>query len=509
MSNFTWSEEQLDYFNALEKAVNSSESSLIKIAAVAGAAKSTSTVEAVKRVYSKNPNLSIRYTTFNTAMASEAKLGFKHTAVASTLHSLAYFYTIKPYKLNPDIASWLSYNDVPKDIKVPYNSLSTIFQVFDQYFESGYTDFNSFIANEVDLKEWSAQIHTAATKILDAMATGRMRITHAFYLKLFHILVKANQIQLKPEDILIVDECQDLNIITLDIFHAYPAKVKVIIGDQAQSIYSFMGCVSAFDFYRNSGVTYTLSTSFRVAKHIAKSVEDFCKTHIDPSMDFKGTSYDFDTPKTHAYIFRTNLAMIKHMIRFNKAKIPYKLVTKQKVKQLFELPLSLIYATPGKVQYSSTLKVIQQCVDDWGKLPDYIKPSKLAYFSENLGDVPAIAQAIKFIASVGIEDIIDAYQHAEEHMKSNSNIYLMTAHTSKGLTMDETTLDNSMNDAIEDIISKPKEMRNTEEQAEIYLYYVACTRAKYKLHNARHLIIEETEAKSPREYFNNLEEVEI
>ena len=53
--------------------------------------------------------------------------------------------------------------------------------------------------------------------------------------------------------------------------------------------------------------------------------------------------------------------------------------------------------------------------------------------------------------------------------------------------MDEATLDNSMNDAIEDIISRPKEMRSTEEQAEIYLYYVACTRCKYKLNNAKYL----------------------
>ena len=77
------------------------------------------------------------------------------------------------------------------------------------------------------------------------------------------------------------------------------------------------------------------------------------------------------------------------------------------------------------------------------------------------------------------------------------------------LTFDEATLDSSMNDAIEDIINKPKEIRSTEEQAEVYLYYVACTRAKYKLHNARHLVIEKTEAKSSRDYFNDLEEVEI
>ena len=430
MREFSWSDEQLAYFKALQIAVNSPEPQLLKIQAIAGSSKSTSTIEAVRRVHQENPKLSIRYLVFNSAMASEAKLGFKHTAIASTLHSLAYFYTVKPYKLNPDIASWLSYNDIPKDIKVPYNSLPLIFQVFDQYFESGYTDFDSFTANEVDSKEWSYQIHIAASKILDAMATGRMRITHAFYLKLFHILVKANQIQLKPEDVLIVDECQDLNIITLDIFHAYPAKVKVIIGDQAQSIYSFMGCVSAFDFYKDEGVTYHLSTSFRVAIPIAKSVEKFCKEHIDTSMEFKGISYDFESVKSKAYIFRTNISMIRQMIKFNKSKIPYKLVTKQKVKQLFELPLTLIYSTPGKVQYSSTLKVIQSCVDDWGKYPEHSKPSKLAYLSERLGDVPAIAQAIKFIASVGVEDIINAYQHAEEHMKSNSNTYLMTAHTS-------------------------------------------------------------------------------
>ena len=53
--------------------------------------------------------------------------------------------------------------------------------------------------------------------------------------------------------------------------------------------------------------------------------------------------------------------------------------------------------------------------------------------------------------------------------------------------MDEATLDASMNDAIVDIINTPKEARNTEEQAEIYLYYVACTRCKYKLNNAKYL----------------------
>ena len=487
MTEFSWSDEQLDYFKALQVAINSDSPQLLKISAVAGASKSSSTVEAVKRVHRENPKLSIRYLVFNTAMAAEAKTAFGHTAIASTLHALAYYYTVKPYRLNPDIAPWLTWKDIPQNIKVPYGSLPLILQTLTNYFESGYTDFPSFISNEVDNPEWTMTVYMAANLILDAMATGKMRITHAFYLKLFHILVKLGQIKLKPEDILIVDECQDLNLITLDIFHAYPAKVKVIIGDQAQSIYSFMGCVSAFDFYKNQGTTYHLSTSFRVSTHIAQTVEQFCKLHISEDMNFKGIDYPKEDIKTHAHIFRTNLSMIRQMIRFNKARVPYKLVTKQKVKQLFELPLALIYATPGHTQFSENLKVIQHTIDQWGKLPEHSRPNKLVYLSEQLKEVPAIDQAIKFIMAVGAPEVVEAYQHAEEHMKTHSNTYLMTAHTSKGLTFDEATLDDSMNEAIKDILNVPVEERTAEAQSEIFLYYVACSRARFKLNNADYL----------------------
>ena len=34
--------------------------------------------------------------------------------------------------------------------------------------------------------------------------------------------------------------------------------------------------------------------------------------------------------------------------------------------------------------------------------------------------------------AVGPEEIVDAYNHAEEHMEAHSNLFLMTSHTSKG-----------------------------------------------------------------------------
>ena len=54
--------------------------------------------------------------------------------------------------------------------------------------------------------------------------------------------------------------------------------------------------------------------------------------------------------------------------------------------------------------------------------------------------------------------------------------------------MDEVTLDNSMNNAVDEILRLPLNERLAEEQAEVFNYYVACTRARYKLNNAKHLI---------------------
>ena len=483
---FTYTQEQLNYFQALEDAVNTDEDTLLKIQAVAGASKSSSTVEAVRRVYDKNPGLKIRYLVFNTGMAAEAKADYKHMAIASTLHSLAYHHTVGPYKLNKDIAPWISWKDIPKNIKIPFGTLPIILDQLNAYLESKYTSFSVFVKEEAQYhKRWMDSFEFIGNQILDAMATGKMKITHAFYLKLFHILVKSGQVNLDPADILIIDECQDLTPITLDVFDAYPAKVKVMVGDQAQAIYGFMGCVSAFDFYDNHGIDLTLSKSFRVSEKIAGYIENFCKTEINSSMDFKGMEYPEDpTIKTHAYIFRTNLAMIRTMCEFNRDKKPYKLITKSKVKQLFELPLTLIYSKPGDKQYSPTLQNIQDHVDDWGKLRPDQRPSKLSYLLEEMNEVPAVAQAIKMIRSVGTTEIIEAYEGATEHLHSNANTILCTSHSSKGLTFDAVTLDASMDTSIEDIIKLDKFERDTEECAELYNYYVACTRARYVVNGA-------------------------
>jgi len=488
-----WTPEQLTLFNLMEEAViNKIEPTLIKCIAVAGSSKSTSMEEATKRIYDIKPDLKARYLVFNTANADEAKLAFGRTAQASTLHSLAHFYTVKPYKLGPVAQSFLTWQDIPTDIKIPFGHTPDVLNEIDRYCNSGYTKFKDYMLAELleDPKSpwYDPRMLIATDKTLDAMASGRMRITHAFYLKLFHILVLSNPSMLPEMDLLIVDEAQDLTPITFDIFDKYPAKVKVLVGDPAQAIYGFMGCISAFDKYKNKGITATLSSSFRVASHIAKSIQLFCNTTFDLDMVFKGMDYKNPIPlNTHAYLTRTNAELIAHMIECNKTNIPYKLATKAKIKQMFALPLMLIYATPGKKQYTPELQTIQNVVDEWGK--QNTDMTKLAYVMKKLDGIEPVQQAAKLILQHGSDAIIEAEAKAEKHKTSNATYFIMTVHTSKGLTMDEVTLADDVNEAIEDAIVTVESGKPISEQErdELFLYYVACSRCRYKLNNAKHL----------------------
>ena len=98
-----------------------------------------------------------------------------------------------------------------------------------------------------------------------------------------------------------------------------------------------------------------------------------------------------------------------------------------------------------------------------------------------------ITSAINLVLSFDRQDIIDAYKQAETHIGQSCDLQLMTAHTSKGTTRDIVELDDDLNSAIEDIIKKPFTILTEEERAELCLYFVAISRHRFQLINAKHL----------------------
>lgn len=94
---------------------------------------------------------------------------------------------------------------------------------------------------------------------------GKLRFEHDYYLKMFalsHPEIKC--------DFLMVDEGQDLNPVTLQIFEEQASHDTqlVLVGDRCQQIYAWRGAVNAMQTFEADDV-FTLSKSFRFGPAIA------------------------------------------------------------------------------------------------------------------------------------------------------------------------------------------------------------------------------------------------
>jgi F-box protein 18 (helicase) len=77
-----------------------------------------------------------------------------------------------------------------------------------------------------------------------------------------------------PHDMLLLDEAQDMNLCMLDVCLQQNVPKIVVVGEQHQQIYSFMGAVNALDLVMESSLTTVrasriLTQSFRFGSDIA------------------------------------------------------------------------------------------------------------------------------------------------------------------------------------------------------------------------------------------------
>jgi len=456
-----------------------------------GSSKTTSLVQAVSRYKQVFPDATVRYLVFGALNSEEAQREFGDNAVASTLHSYAYSQVVKRFKLG-QIKPFLTWRDLPKSIKRPFGSDYDLLVLVDDYCKSDHLSLDLYAAAESDANpEFRYNLIAPAKQILNMMAGGNLAITHSFYLKLFHVLVMDGTIQLASVDRLLVDEFQDMSGLALDIINAIPAEQKVFVGDVNQSIFTFLKLRNGFKQYPDAKVL-TLSKSFRVDASYAPAIQAFLRKYLEPDAVFEGMEYPTDpapTPVTKAYLTRTNNSLITKMIELNKAGIPYHLSSKAKLKQMFKLPLALIYAKPAFDQKDSELKHLQHDIDDWGSLSEAKRKeiSLVKYLRQANPDDTKLASAITLILKFGSKDILNAYEHANDHKSKPCNLSLLTGHTSKGSTFDEVELDNDLNEAITDIIARDPSTYTDDERSELCLYFVCISRMRFKLINAKHL----------------------
>lgn len=456
--------------------------SIIKIAAFAGTGKTTTLLEIAQR----NIRLKL-YLVFNESVKKEAEIKFKNTGtVVMTTHSLGYKYIVKAFGYSV------------KEIKA--REIATRYNVSYEAGRYALKVFNNF-CNGASL-EWSFEKETEeaiflAQKIFDDMLTKVIPVSHSFYLKAFQMLLVGGKVKMPYYDIVLLDEAQDTNDVTLSIFYYLNSKQKILVGDRHQQIYSFRGSVNAMNKVKS--VVLPLTQSFRFGDNIAHKASRFLQLFKGEKLSLVGTESAYTNCLMYATVTRTNGELIKYIKSFIDDNKYFKTI--RDPKNIFSLPINLLKMAQGKeldYEYSYL----------YGFLKDYKRDKKTTLISSVEDFFDYLENACKediemssAIKAAKISGINELYKKAHENYLSSEVCYnfLTTAHTAKGLEWDSVTITQDFN--IPKVIAqyfKDKNIKNDtvlsggggylsffvkncKEQRyidELNLYYVALTRAR-------------------------------
>jgi hypothetical protein len=485
--------------------IKSDECSLLKVNAVAGSGK-THLLRAIAKEL--NPINGI-YIAYNKSVADEANEKFGEVITCSSIHSKAYKQTVR--QLGLQVGGNFSAHSIREryigdHIYLEPERKDLMASFIEKFLVSKYIKFDDFIQAESKNIFRPEEIDLCKS-YLNKMKTGQIKCSHNFYLKIYHMMLESGTIIEDEADLLMLDEAGDTNAVTLKIFLLLPAKKKVMVGDNQQNIYTFNHTINGFEALKHVGHYTSLTRTFRVDAKISEAIESFSQKFLDPTMRFVGMDYpEGINVNSHAYISRNNSALVETMIELDERKVKYNLT--RTPEQIFEVHMILLNLKPDmeirnpdfahlkrQVEYYYNNK--QQFIDD-GLRTAY------AYIIRENADNQAIMLAHQSIAKYSAKTILDCYYNAKRHKKDTKKHFntLTTVFSSKGLEWDSITILDDLNDSVSEAIHKANERADEnniplseaftdDDRTTFRLYYVACSRCKYEIHNAMHLDLEQ------------------
>jgi len=470
--------EQLAPINYLKK--HAGNGIIVLVNAVAGSGKSHTATKAVEALKPKKG----LYTAFNRSIVDEAKELYEGTPIeCRTLHSLA-LSKVKP-KLKIDK---LTYECIKEDITYYYKSI--IIKAIDEFYRSASLDMEDYISTyikkELSKSEINKEKHTTiadkltniCTKYIDLMINDKINPTFNYLLKWFHFMLANEEISV-GYDLIIFDEIQDSTAVALEIFKLMNAKGKLGLGDQNQSIYHFMNLVNGFEILDNT-VTFSLTQTFRCSTAIAEAVEDFGKKHLSANFHFKGVEHPVLDGKT-AFLSATNASIVETINDLHREGQGY--ILTRPIKDIFAAPLAVLTASTGKSVFHREYKFLER------EYKHFVKSSYnsfMTYLMEEVDD-EEIRNTVKLLQTFRQKriSIWDVLAEAKK-VKRDPRVLVSTAHSCKGLGFETVHINEDLNNAVSRIIDKGGP-ESEEDKVILKLAYVAVTRARANLHNARFL----------------------
>ena len=486
------------------------------INAFAGSGKTSVIEGAVKELRKNNPFASILYLVFNAERAEEARKKLKtHGVDTRTVHSYALekfkkqkggIFVANCIKPIEDLINSFRNDEIDKLKKgiksederfFSLESNHPILKIWEDYEKSPILNLDDYCRSISDQGILSIVAGYNATqntinvfKYLYTVAVRRKVYTHGMYLK--HYALEYNDIN--HYDYVLIDEAQDLNLHMATILERLDYNNLYLVGDIYQQIYEFMGTVNIMEKYLNRCThTFTLGTSFRL-NHITAEVCNEILSFINNRIHITAGHTAVTLPPSYSCItlFRYRASMTCFAIEqlLNNGNLIVKFVGQD-------------YSTFDKVMSKETLSLLCALLDDDGQsqIADEIrtefKVSKFlrstikslvkqarnhrltlnqymkAYYSSidiNFAKVGTFyRKVVGILGFKAIPEGLRRLKHSMSKKKTEDSDFLLlgTVHSSKGQQWDKVILgpDNWDFDKLE----------------ELYIVYVACSRAIYEL----------------------------
>jgi superfamily I DNA/RNA helicase len=275
------------------------------------------------------------------------------------------------------------------------------------------------------------------------------------YLKLFQLS--------KPIldfDIVMLDEAQDSNPVTLDIFYRQVAQ-KIMVGDPWQAIYEWRGAINAFNTVPEDWIRLKLTESFRCTPEIAAIATKllWIGGEDSPVVGLGKAKGD----GSRAILCRTNLDILTHLLAAKNAK--------EKVFVMADLA-----DLWSKLYHISSLSSGSKPKYPNKQLKMFSNMDELVKESEHNHELRKLLNFGTFLAGgIGLHANIVAIKEVVVDKQEDASYTIATCHKSKGLEFDSVVIDSA-------VLNLEQEDKTTAEiLAEgqmLNLLYVAVTRSR-------------------------------
>jgi len=451
----------------------------VKVSALAGSAKTSTLYYFCK----ERPFSKILYLVYNKSQKDSAMLTFGKLRNVSvmTVHGLAFGMVGRFYK------DKLTFNygvvDIIKDLNLNWNKdmelANKVNELMKQYMLSDVQEFEDLeIFKEDDMR---SKILACAHRLWELKKSykNNIKIEHDFYLKIYQLEKKDLS---SKYDIICEDECQDQNLMMLDIILNSNVKTIVMIGDKFQAIYGFRNSINIMPLFE--ATEYKLTTSFRVSQNIAHIssllISDFVGDNIKmKGFNTKQTIVDkIDKSKPYICLCRTNAFIFSEIADA---------LSEDKNKKLFFEGgyqsysfINLVDALYFSQGHPTKNKILSK-FKDYNTMNDYAKKTE---------DIELLS-LIRMVDKYGsrIIDIVDGIKNNAVTNKDKADIIFSTVHRAKGATYSIPVYISGDHLDIESLyrrkyITSENELTRADKEnlekdisEEIFIIYISATRA--------------------------------